>query len=187
MTVKKKPAKKPDFFQWLRSGLRKLSQRHPPLYEAKADAKRPYVGDNPRQKVCYECAKCKSLVSTKECAVDHIEDAGSLKGWEDLEGFARRLFCGKEGLQLLCHSCHDIKTYMVKHGVSEEQAIIEKEVINILKTESKEDIINFIEMFDFENKFLTNNEKERRIALTEIFTMLHKGEWECVNLKSAIK
>lgn len=168
--------KKPDFFVWLRSSLRKISQRHPPLYEAKADAKRPYTGDNPRQRVCYECAKCKALVSNNDCAVDHIEDAGSLKGWEDLEGFAKRLFCGKEGLQLLCHDCHAIKTYMVRHGVSEEEAVIEKEVINILKTESKDNVINFIEMFDFENKFLTNNAANRRIALTEIYTLIFKGE-----------
>lgn len=170
------PKKKPDFFVWLRSSLRKISQRHPPLYEAKADAKRPYTGDNPRQRVCYECAKCKALVSNNDCAVDHIEDAGSLKGWEDLEGFAKRLFCGKEGLQLLCHDCHDIKTYMAKHNVSEEDAVIAKYVIEILKTESKEDIVNFIEMFDWENILLTNNEKERRLSLVAIFNELFKGE-----------
>ena len=171
-----KAKKKPDFFTWLRSGMRKLSQRHPPLYEAKADAKRPYVGSNPRQKICFECAKCKALVSAKECAVDHIEDAGALTSWEDLEGFARRLFCPKEGLQLLCDICHDKKTYMTKHNVTEEEAQIQKFVISLLKSESKSDIILFIESWDFNEEYLTGNEAQRRKALVEIFRNVYKGE-----------
>ena len=172
-----KVKKKPDFFTWLRSGLRKMSQRHAPIYEALAAAKRPYVGSNPRQKVCYECAKCKSLVSAKECAVDHRIDCGTLKSWEDVQGFMERLFCSKDGLDVLCHECHDIKTYMAKHGVTEQEAIVAKEVINILKTESKEDVINFIEMWQWIGEsFLTNNEASRRISLLKIYTFIHKGE-----------
>jgi hypothetical protein len=166
--------KKPDIFTWLRSGLRKLSQRHAPIYEAKAAAKRPYTGDNPRQRVCFECAECKALVANSECAVDHIEEAGQLTCWDDLGEFARKLFCDKEGLQVLCHNCHDIKTYMAKNSCSKEEAEIQKCVINILKTESKEDVINFIEMWDFEETLLTNNEASRRISLLEIYKFIYK-------------
>lgn len=171
-----KPKKKPDFFVWLRSSLRKISQRHPPIYAALAAAKRPYTGDNPRQRVCYECAKCHGLFSAKQVAVDHRVECGALQSWDDVQGFMERLFCGEEGLDVLCDDCHSIKTYMAKHNVSEEDAIIAKYVIEILKTESKEDIINFIEMFDWENKYLTNNEKERRLSLVAIFDNLFKGE-----------
>lgn len=166
--------KKPDFFVWLRSSLRKISQRHPPIYTALAAAKRPYTGDNPRQRVCFECAKCKGLFSSKQVAVDHRIDCGSLKSWNDVQGFMERLFCGEEGLDVLCHDCHDIKTYMAKHGVSEREAVVAKEVINILKTESKEDVINFIEMWNFNGNYLTNNEASRRMSLLEIYTFIYK-------------
>lgn len=163
-----KKTKKPYFFTWLRSGLRKLSQRHAPIYEALAAAKRPYVGDNPRQKVCYECAECKGLFSAKQVAVDHREECGSLNGWEDVQGFMQRLFCEKEGLDILCHPCHDIKTYMHKHGVTREEATLEKEVIAIFKTEKKEDIIQFILDFDFNNEYNTNNAENRKEAVRAI-------------------
>jgi len=166
--------KKPDIFTWLRSGLRKLSQRHAPIYEAKAAAKRPYTGDNPRQRVCFECAECKALVANSECAVDHIEEAGQLTCWDDLGEFARKLFCAKEGLQVLCHDCHNIKTHMAKNKCSKEEAEIQKCVINILKTESKEDVINFINMWDFEENYLTNNEASRRMSLLEIYKFIYK-------------
>ena len=169
-----KAKKKPDFFTWLRSSLRKISQRHPPIYAALAAAKRPYTGDNPRQRVCFECAKCKGLFSSKQVAVDHRTDCGSLKSWDDVQGFMERLFCGEEGLDVLCHNCHDIKTYMAKHGVPEREAVVAKEVINILKTESKEDVINFIEMWNFNGNYLTNNEASRRMSLLEIYTFIYK-------------
>jgi hypothetical protein len=169
-----KKTKKPvNFFVWLRSSLRKISQRHPPIYAALAAAKRPYVGDNPRQKICYECAKCKGLFSAKQVAVDHVVEAGKLQGWEDVQGFMQRLFCDESGLAVLCHDCHSIKTYMFKNSVTEEEAIIQKEVINILKTESKEDVVNFIEMWgwtsNIEGHYLTNNEASRRMSLLEIY------------------
>ena len=171
-----KVKKKPDFFVWLRSSLRKISQRHPPIYSALAAAKRPYTGDNPRQRVCFECAKCKGLFSSKQVAVDHRTDCGSLKSWDDVQGFMERLFCGEEGLDVLCSECHDKKSYMTKHNVSEEEAEIQKYVINLLKSEQKSDIILFIESWDFNEEYLTGNEAQRRKALVEIFRNIYKGE-----------
>ena len=46
--------KKPDLFVWLRSGLRRLSRRYPPIYEALAAAEVPYVGENKRKKWLYQ-------------------------------------------------------------------------------------------------------------------------------------
>lgn len=95
------------FFGWLRSRLRKMSmQGWKPTLEVKKACKVPYEGENKRRKFSYKCQKCLSLVSDKECAVHHIEPAGSLKSFEDLPGFCKRLFVEKEGLVLLCDSCH---------------------------------------------------------------------------------
>ena len=164
-----KPKKKPNFFVWLRSQLRSISRKHPPIYEALAAAKRPYVGDNPRQKICYECAKCLNTFNAKEIAVDHRIDCGTLTCWEDVQGFMERLFCGKEGLDVLCHTCHDVKSYMSKHNVSEKEAILLKEVIRVFKEESKDDIIQFILDFSFIKEYNVKTEKDRKKAVEEIF------------------
>lgn len=42
----------------------------------------------------------------KETQLDHIIPVGPLQRYEDLPGFAARLFCEKEGLRVLCKPCH---------------------------------------------------------------------------------
>jgi len=95
------------FFSWLRSRLRKMSmQGWKPTKLVKDAAKIPYVGENKRRKFSYVCGKCSNAVSDKECAVHHKIPAGSLKSFEDLPGFCKRLFTEAENLILLCDSCH---------------------------------------------------------------------------------
>lgn len=126
------------FWPWLRSGLRRLSQRYPPLYAVLAKAKRSYDGPNKRQKVCYECAECHGLFPGKEVAVDHIEACGSLTCKEDVADFIDKLFCEESKLQVLCKNCHDFKTLMDKYGYTKEEAIIEKQVIAFRKLSATE-------------------------------------------------
>jgi hypothetical protein len=171
MATRKKPAKKAvfdekKFWTWLRSGLRSMSRRYPPIYEALAAAKRPYSGPNKKQKVCYECAKCGTLESAKNVAVDHTIDCGKLASWEDVQGFMARLFCGKEGLAVLCHVCHDVKTYQSKYNVSEADAIVAKEVARIMKL-PKEKILAIAQKAGYNVSTLTNAAK-RKDAITTI-------------------
>jgi hypothetical protein len=42
--------------------------------------------------------------------VDHIEPVGTLRTFEDLPEFCRRLFVGIDKLQVLCKTCHNKKT-----------------------------------------------------------------------------
>lgn len=126
------------FWAWFRSGLRRLSQRHPSIYSALSDAKRPYKGPNKRQKVCYECAECKGLFSGKDVAVDHIEPCGALSCKGDIANFVDKLFVGKEGLQVLCKTCHDRKTLSERLGITLEEASIEKQVIAFKKLPAAE-------------------------------------------------
>lgn len=171
MAAKKKTAKKAifdekKFWTWLRSGLRSMSRRYPPIYEALAAAKRPYTGHNKKQKVCYECAKCGVLESAKNVAVDHRIDCGKLASWEDVQGFMARLFCEKDGLDVLCHQCHDVKTYMTKYNVSEADAIAAKEVARIMKL-PKEKILAMCQKAGYNVSTLTNAAK-RKTAITTI-------------------
>lgn len=161
-----KPKKKPEFYTWLRSGLRSLSRKWWPVYEALAAAKVPYVGDNKRRQWSYKCAMCTNLFESKMVAVDHKIPAGGLGCKDDIAGFVERLFCGPEGLQVLCHDCHDAKTLSDKHGYSMEEARLQKEVLAILKSKV-EDVKFFCESYGYEPSQLTNPTK-RREAVTEI-------------------
>lgn len=98
------------FFGFLRSGIRAKAMRWPPIYECLNKAKRNYVGENKRQKFEYLCNVCKQYHAKKVITVDHIIPAGSLQSFEDLPGFVERLFCGVEGLQTICDTCHGLKT-----------------------------------------------------------------------------
>lgn len=98
------------FFGFLRSALRQASSRWPPKYEVYKEAKRVYKGPNKKQKFEWLCNECKKCYPGKEVSVDHVIPAGTLKTFEDLPTFVKRLFCGKEGLQVLCSTCHAKKT-----------------------------------------------------------------------------
>jgi hypothetical protein len=99
------------FWGFLRSGLRGLSRRWPPIVRLAAKrVRRAYSGPNRRQKWEYLCADCGGWYPGKQVAVDHVVPAGSLKGWDDLAGFCERLFCEVDGLRVLCHECHQRRT-----------------------------------------------------------------------------
>ena len=112
------------FFGFIRSGLREKFNRYPVKYAVLKDSSKDIeTGDiyktgkkagEPKTVKMYECASCNEQFRQKDVQVDHIVQAGSLKTFDDLSGFAERLFCGPEGLQILCTTCHDTKTKMEK-------------------------------------------------------------------------
>lgn len=59
----------------------------------------------------YKCNMCKEEFPRSSVHVDHIDPVISIKEnfttWDD---FINRLFCNVEQFQLLCESCHLIKT-----------------------------------------------------------------------------
>lgn len=167
MVVKK--SKKPlEFFTWLRSGLRSMSRRYPAIYEALARAKRPYKGLNKHQRYEYECAACGGYFSGKQVAVDHRIDCGALKSWDDVLGFMQRLFCATDVLDVLCHPCHDLKTYSTKHGVSIKEAMICKAAIAFVKANTPEQVVAYLLKMGY-TKEKTSNANKRKLALEEIF------------------
>lgn len=95
-----------QFWSFIRSGLRAKFSRWGPKYQVLSNAKRDYKGPNPRQRYEFECAVCKCHFPQKDVEVDHITPAGSLNCYEDLPAFVERLFCGVEGLRVVCKPCH---------------------------------------------------------------------------------
>ena len=98
------------FWGFIKSALRQKSRWWRPSREVKLAARRPYCGPNKRQSWEYCCAACGGWFPDKEVSVDHKTPVGSLKQPEDLPGVVLRLFCEKEGLQVLCDTCHGMKT-----------------------------------------------------------------------------
>jgi len=101
------------FFGFLRSALRKAWTKYPPKYEAlklakigkKTNVKTGRLADH------YRCAICGNEFVMKDVQVDHLIDAGTLKTFDDVGEFCRRLFCSVDDLQVLCKPCHSGKTH----------------------------------------------------------------------------
>jgi len=102
------------FWSFIRSALRQKSRFWTPITQCKLAAKRPYTGTNKRQKFEYQCNICKQWFPEKLINVDHKVPAGSLNNTQDLAGFVERLFCEMDKLQVLCETCHNIKTQSEK-------------------------------------------------------------------------
>lgn len=105
------------FFSFLRSALRSAYNKYPVKWQILKEAQRPYTGTDKRVKWEYVCSSCGKVHKAKDISVDHIVPAGSLNSFEDLPSFAERLFCGPEGLQVLCSTCHQIKTNAERKAV----------------------------------------------------------------------
>ena len=61
----------------------------------------------------YKCSQCQDLFGPKEVALDHILPVVDPKvGFTTWDDYISRLFCPPEGFQVLCHSCHEQKTFI---------------------------------------------------------------------------
>ncbi len=99
-----------ELIVFLRSQLRRVSQRWKPIWQTRLAARRKCTGPNKRQKYEYQCAKCSKWFPAGKIQVDHLIPVGSLKTLDDLAGYTERLFCAQAGLQVLCLTCHKSKT-----------------------------------------------------------------------------
>lgn len=82
--------------------IRRVSFFWPPRNQVKQEAKvsRGY----------YRCAKCGDVFHYKQIQIDHIEPVIAVTGWVDYNTYVARLFCGVDGMQVLCRGCHAKKT-----------------------------------------------------------------------------
>lgn len=90
----------------------------------------PSDGFSKQTKFVGQCARCGKWHAKSKLEVDHIDPAGSLTCWEDVEGFVRRLLgASSESLRLLCKPCHKLVTQAERFSCTEEEAIIRERVI----------------------------------------------------------
>lgn len=104
------------FFNWLRSGLRRMSQKWRPIYGTLNDHRRVGNAEDKRKwgnriTWVYQCCECMEWKPKKAVQVDHEPPAGSLTCYEDLPGFCERLFVERgPNLRVMCKNCHGTKT-----------------------------------------------------------------------------
>lgn len=100
-----------EFFSRIRSALRSKFAYWKPIQLAAEKASRPNQSKNKRLKKEYQCAICKKWFKRADTHVDHIIACGSLKCFEDIVPFIKRLTEEDVNMyQLLCKKCHLIKT-----------------------------------------------------------------------------
>lgn len=98
---------------FITSTLRAGARRWPPKYEVLKEA---CVGTKlnaktNRQAKHFTCNKCKKDYPSKEVQVDHIKPVVDPKiGFISWDVFIDRLFCEKKNLQVLCVTCHKVKS-----------------------------------------------------------------------------
>ena len=105
------------FKGWIISLLRRGTMRWPPRNEALAKAKTEKKINTATGRMAqhFKCAVCLQDYSAKNVVVDHIEPVVLPGiGFIDWNTYIERMFCSVENLQVLCKTCHDIKSSIEK-------------------------------------------------------------------------
>jgi hypothetical protein len=130
------------FVGWLQSALRSVWTKHPSklsLVKSKQIALK--VGTSKKAIFHVQCYHCKKLFKLKDIEVNHKKQVGGLLKLEERYRFLDNLLLVQpEDLELLCHDCHGIVTYIERYGVSRRDAIIEKKCIAFSKLSDAEQI-----------------------------------------------
>jgi 5-methylcytosine-specific restriction endonuclease McrA len=108
-----KPEKLHNGGQWttarknsfIMSALRGASRRWNPMHAARKDAR--------TARNTYTCAACKKSFGSKQIRVDHIQPVREVTGKDNSwDAVIRRMFCEKDGYQVLCIACAQLKNNM---------------------------------------------------------------------------
>ena len=97
---------------FVKSALRSASQRWPPRYTIISEA---CVGQriNPksgRLAKFYTCNACQDSFPLKDVQVNHKAPVVPVSGFDSWNGVIERMYCEKEGLEVVCIPCHKIIT-----------------------------------------------------------------------------
>ncbi len=129
------------FMAWVRGGVRAgLWKKHPVKLEFLKKNLVMMPNTNPRSMKRFpmvkagRCALCKQMYGLKDIEVDHLTGNHSLRNMDDLRAFIEAMIMvSYDDLQLVCKTCHKIKSYAEKQGISFEEARAEKTAISLIK------------------------------------------------------
>jgi 5-methylcytosine-specific restriction endonuclease McrA len=93
----------------LRSGFRKFPSKYETLKEASVGKK--INKKTNRMAEHFKCNGCGEEFPAKEVQVDHLQPVVCpVEGFIDWNTYIKRMYCGKDNLQVLCSGCHDVKS-----------------------------------------------------------------------------
>lgn len=101
------------FASFIKSALRAASRRWPQKHQSLKDA---CVGKRLNKATGkdifhYKCAACNNLFKGVDVQVDHIDPVVSVEhGFIGWDVYIERMFCEADGYQVLCKTCHSLKT-----------------------------------------------------------------------------
>lgn len=125
-------AKMPKSLQsWLLPKLRQISRWWPAANIALDAAKVKiqvgyYQNGRPEYRTKFKCATCQELYERDEVQRDHIQPVIDVKGHKDWNETLENMFCNPEGYQILCKSCHFLKTSYENERRQENRKINKK-------------------------------------------------------------
>jgi hypothetical protein len=93
----------------------------------------PPEGYTGKAKSGANCALTGDWEGKSKLEVDHVVGECSLKGWEDVVTFVRHLCPNTDNLQLVTKEAHKVKSYAERHGMTFQQALMEKQAIAFSK------------------------------------------------------
>jgi len=101
------------FNSFIKSALRAASSRWPPKYTVLKEAatEKKINWKTGRLAQHYKCASCNKEFPLKEVQLDHIEPViNPITGFISWDAVITRMFCEKDGFQVVCIPCHKVKT-----------------------------------------------------------------------------
>lgn len=114
----------------LRSAVRQVWMYHPTKLSFMMKKSFPDMDMTTRTKWLIPCSMCKNNFKLTDVACDHKKGEHSLKTFDDLIDFANSILgVSHDDLDILCHNCHNCKTFSERYGVTLEEAFKEKPVI----------------------------------------------------------
>ncbi len=132
-----------EFISHIQNHLRRFRGWKPP-YAVKKAAARKSQSTNKKLKYEYLCNCCKQYFPSKEVQADHIDCViNPLEGFIDFNTYIKRLFVEKDAYQILCLSCHSLKSKgenLIRSDVKKEkikEETIRLEILPVKKTRKK--------------------------------------------------
>lgn len=84
----------------------------------------------------YKCANCENIFKNKEIQLDHTEPVVPLEvtaEQQSWDSYIERMFCEASGYQVLCETCHDMKSAMEVQIRKENRKKLKEEQKTIAK------------------------------------------------------
>ena len=138
----------------------------------------------------YECAICKGMFSVRETELDHLVDENKMTDLSHANDFMKAIFfTSPDKLQILCKDkkkkvkgkneivrfgCHSVKTYSQRYGVTFEEALLSKQIIDICKDDNK--LVDKLKEFGYNGKSKDLEIPKTKKARKELIDKLMRGK-----------